>query len=411
MLLVASFLMLTSSLTAQTDDGCLVDFPSMDPEPPTGSNLWCYPQSKEYNVRLAFHIVRDSNGIGGITQEQLDKAMATLSNDFNPSITFTLVKIDEIKSTFAKNYFVDNAYKLPNNSSVIPPLWYDLVEENKIPDALNVYIGPSSNSFDGGIASPSRLACTIGGSRVDVPGTAAKYLVTSHAISHEVAHLLGLLHTFSATENVAGNPYVNANCSTTGDLVCDTPVDPTQPRIDLANDFDFRPLLSNCVWNNTSKVDSNSVLYHPSTTNIMAYTHIGCMTKFTDGQFRRMHNYCLTNVYIKPTVTVYDLNWFSCGGGGISTASLKMVLKTEELKFNALPNPATEFLTIQFLSDSKETQVQITNIMGKSLFKKNLGRTTKQDAQDIDINLLPKGIHLLTVSNELDKKTTKIVIQ
>jgi hypothetical protein len=396
LLLVASLLMLTSPLTAQTGR-CLADMPPSFPEPPTSSNLWCYPQSKEYNIRIAFHIVRGLNGTGGTTQAELDKAIAILKNDFSPTITFDIVKIDNVTSTVAKNYFVDNAYRLPNISGgTVPPLFYDLVQENFVPKAVNVYLGPSTNVNEGGIASPSRLACTVGGSRVDVAGTPAKYLVTSRAISHEVAHVLGLFHTFQAN----GVALVNGqDCGTTGDYVCDTPADPTQPLTNLPNYFDFRTLLANCVWNNTTKVDANGQLYQPFTNNIMAYTHIGCMTKFTDGQFRRMHNACLTSTDLQPAVTVSPLNWFSCGGS--SSSYLRIMV----------PNPVSEFLHIHFLSDSKETEVQITDIMGKSLYKKSLGRTTKQDVQEIDIKTLPKGMYILTIFNESDKKTTKIVVQ
>ena len=409
LLLVASFLMLTPTLTAQTD--CLVDFPPYSPEPPAGSSAWCYPQSKEYNVRIAFHIIKDVNGRGGTTQAQLDDAILTLVNDFSPSITFTVVSTDNVISTTAKNYFADNAYKLPRFSNEpTPPLFFDLVAENKVSDALNVYLGPSTNPNDGGIAWPSRLSCTIAGTRAETSGS--NYLVTSHAISHEIAHLLSLSHTFfrQPSENQAVLPLVNGqNCSVSGDLVCDTPVDPTQPTLDKPNPFDFRRLLSSCSWNNTTKKDPSNTLYQPSTTNIMAYTHISCMENFTDGQFRRMHNYCLTDPLLNKVVTVYNLNWFSCGGGGSS--SLKAIIKTEELDFRVFPNPASEFLNIHFFSDSKETELQITNIIGKNLYQKRLGRTSKQDVHEIDFNALPKGIHILTVSNELDKKTTKIVIQ
>jgi Secretion system C-terminal sorting domain/Pregnancy-associated plasma protein-A len=318
----------------------------------------------------------------------------------------------KLTSTAAKNYFVDNAYKLSSFANdPAPPLFYDLAAENIVPNALNVYLGPSTNANDGGIASPSRLACTIAGTRAESSGS--NYLVTSHALSHEVAHLLGFFHTFQRQtgENTSVLPLVNGQvCGTTGDLVCDTPVDPTQAALDRPNPFNFRPLLSNCVWNNTTKVDPNGTLYKPSTSNIMAYTHVSCMANFTEGQFRRMHDYCLNNQYVQPAVTIYTVNWFgSCGGGG--TSSFKAVVKTEELKFSVFPNPATEFLSVRFLSDSKETALQITDVMGKSLYLKSLGRTTRQDVHEIDFNALPKGIHILTVSNELDKKTSKIVIQ
>jgi hypothetical protein len=393
LLLVASFLMLSTAIVAQSND-CTFETNISDPEPPIGSNLWCFPQSNEYNIRIAIHIVRDLNGNGGTTQAELDKALAILSTDFAPLITFSVVKIDDVISTQSKNYYQANAYKISAPGAV--DLFLQLVQENVVADALNIYLGPSNNIYDGGIASASRRACTVGGSRVDLAGTAAKYMVTSRAISHEVGHLLNLEHTFLGTGLVNGQ-----NCSTTGDQVCDTPAD---------NGFDYRSQLTqSCTWNNTTERDANLQLYQPSTTNIMAYTHLRCMSNFTPGQFRRMYSYCLTSPVISPALSILQLNW--AGGGCGSSSSLVRIFKTEEINFKVFPNPATEFLSVNFLSDSKETELQITDITGKSLYRKILGKTFKRDVYDIDFSALPKGIHLLTVSNELDKKTTKVVIQ
>jgi hypothetical protein len=349
----------------------------------------------EYRVRLAFHIVRDVDGNGGTTIEELHRAIKILNADFNPTIIFDIVGVDDIISTSAKNYFVDNAYKLSTGA----PLFTSLVKEKFVPNALNIYLGPSTNLNDGGVASKSRLACTVGGSRVDLAGTPAKYMVTSRAISHEVGHLLNLLHTFDSSFGVGT---VNGqNCSTTGDQVCDTPAD---------NGFDYRSVLSqNCTWNNTTERDVNNQLFQPSTTNIMAYTHLRCMSNFTAGQLRRMYDYCLNDPIVKPAVDWYAINWG--GNCGQSSSSLKTIIKTGELDFKVFPNPATEFLSVHFMSNSGETELQITDIMGKSLYKKSLGRTTKQDVHDIDFNLFPKGIHIMTVRNELEKRSTKIIIQ
>jgi hypothetical protein len=423
LLLVASFLMLTSHapLMAQKESqgDCLVDVPAYDPEP-ADNGVWCYVNLTGYKLRIAFHIVRSASNTGGTTTAQLDAAIALMKQDFGNSILFDVVSVDYIKSTPSKNYFIDNAYKLSTSGGPTPPLFFDLVAENVVPNALNVYLGPSSNTFDGGIASPSRLACTIAGTRTESSGS--NYLVTSHGLSHEVAHLLGLLHTFQrqSTENASVPPLVNGqDCGTTGDLVCDTPVDPSQPRTDLVNTFDFRPLLANCMWSNTTKVDPNGTLYQPSTSNIMAYTHVSCMANFTGGQFRKMHNYCLTSSDVAPAVTTFWNGGYPCsgrgggkGGGGYGNPTyLKALIKTGELKFMVFPNPASEFVAIQFLSDSQETNVEITDITGRSVYKKELGKTVKNTIHEIDFSVLPKGMHVLTVTNELEKKTTKFVVQ
>jgi Secretion system C-terminal sorting domain/Pregnancy-associated plasma protein-A len=416
LLLVASCVMLTSApLMAQdSHDDCVIDPPQYDPEP-DDNNVWCYTANYAYRVRIAFHIVQSSSGRGGTTAAELDLAIAILKQDFaNSGISFDIVSTDYIANSA---YFNDNAYKLPttatNGAYPTPPLFFQLVAEKVVPKALNVYLGPSSNTNDGGIAWKSQRACTIAGTRVERSGT--NYLVTSHGLSHEVAHLLGLDHTFLKT---FGKEKVNGqDCGTTGDLICDTPADPSEPKTDNIDAFDFRPLLSNCQWNNATKRDVNGDLYRPLTNNIMAYTHVSCMSNFTSGQFRKMYNQCLTSLDLKPAVTILFTDVRRCtgrddkGGGGGSSTYMKTLFKTEDLKFRVFPNPASEFLAVQFLSDAREMSVQITDIMGKSLYQRSLGKTIKSNIHEIDLSTLPKGVHILTVSNELDKQTTKIVIQ
>lgn len=109
-------------------------------------------------------------------------------------------------------------------------------------------------------------------------------------MAHEVGHYLNLYHTFHPNSNP--NDYnqnacygtSSADCSTAGDLVCDTP--PTRH----AGDAGCNP--------NPSNTCNETITYNNPTTasidlpdmseNYMAYSDDNCMNTFTHGQAQRM---------------------------------------------------------------------------------------------------------------------------
>ena len=108
-------------------------------------------------------------------------------------------------------------------------------------------------------------------------------LVTSHVLSHEMGHCLGLYHTFHGLCEGGCAELVNgSNCSSCGDFICDTPADPTYFNVDD----------NTCVWHGitcgVSNKDANGDSYNPNTSLIMAYISPNCMQYHTSGQFDRM---------------------------------------------------------------------------------------------------------------------------
>ena len=90
---------------------------------------------------------------------------------------------------------------------------------------------------------------------------------------HEIGHFLGLYHTF---ESYLGMELVNgSNCSTTGDLLCDTPAD-INGSIDV----------SDCTYTDLT-TDLNGDFYTPYLSNIMSY-YVECASQFTNQQYNRM---------------------------------------------------------------------------------------------------------------------------
>ncbi len=156
---------------------------------------------------------------------------------------------------------------------------------NSYDDGINVYLTPG---YNGGFAeAQGSLNCIV-------PS------VSTTTIAHEVGHCLGLSHTFAGgkcpadanselapTLDMQGNYVNSANCSTSGDFVCDTPAEPAG-----SGSSECYQYLLNCQFQNPNNyldfagnpyIDPENVLAK----NIMSYN---CAETFTDGQNMRIRD-------------------------------------------------------------------------------------------------------------------------
>lgn len=222
--------------------------------------------ANSYQIRVVAHIVRRTNGTGGMTMSELNTAMSILNQDYNPhNICFTLVNQDYINN--------DSYYDGAINISIF--------SVNSTANAIDMYFLPNTCPTPGGRAQNIvAKAFVSGGTWTTNPPNAV--VNTSHIISHEMGHCLGLFHTHHGTynEGTLGEcaELVNgSNSSTCGDFVTDTPADPH---------LGFN-VSTSCNWLG-SGTDANGYPYNPNTNIIMAYTNPTCMQLFTVGQKQRM---------------------------------------------------------------------------------------------------------------------------
>lgn len=218
-----------------------------------------YKQAKESNsykgsssaicINVFYHIVRNTNGTNAFTMPNTNDITTELNEFFSPhnivinnlGTSFidntNFLQVDEGEHTTLMN----SGFDVPNaiNYYIVDELW-DVFESG-------VLIGSVTGVADG-IPSNSLI---VRDDRV--------LLATSH---HEVGHCLNLYHTFQGTApNTSGcaEAINGSNCSTCGDVVCDTPAD------------------SNA---------GNSGGFTPDLTNIMSYYNT--RDHFTNGQGFRM---------------------------------------------------------------------------------------------------------------------------
>ena len=212
------------------------------------------------NVRMVpvqLHILRTSAGTGGIDATEYENALV-LANEFFIKGGIYLYQCSAV------NYIDDDTYYDYNKTQKSA-----LHSAYGVANVLNIY---SANSVTSGSSSICGHAEFPGG--LDFAMLDNDCALNGSTFAHEVGHYFNVYHTHQS-----GNELVDgSNCGTAGDLLCDTPADPTLSS--LVND-------GGCAYTG-SATDANSAAYSPSTINIMSYSAKGCRVQFTDEQYARM---------------------------------------------------------------------------------------------------------------------------
>lgn len=289
---VLGWLLLSMALQAQPTE-CGTVTPSQDPIPPALQPA--YQQFEQQflqqyrsgqrnsvldTVPIQVHVVRTSSGTGGITVSDLTAAFNIVNNYYaNANMYF--------KYCNAINYINSNTYYDFDASDEAA-----LRAAHNVSNVINIYFFNSITSGSG--SSLCGYAYFAGGP--DFIAMANSCATNGSTLSHEIGHYFNLYHTH---ETSTGQEYVNgSNCSTTGDLLCDTPADPV---LGTSN------VNTSCQYTGTA-VDPLGTPYNPDPTNIMSYSRKTCRNFFSPQQYARMS---FTNINSRAY-----LSCSTSGGGG-----------------------------------------------------------------------------------------------
>jgi hypothetical protein len=209
----------------------------------------------QYVLNIYVHILRNNNGSNAATNEtQLNVDLQRMANFFKPhNICFMLVGVNYINNTTL------NTVMNPGDNSHVTAL-----VANNVANCINLYI-------HAGMGDDS------GGNSYDIPSNNISILQAANFnFEHEMGHALGLFHTF---HNSGVSCPDGSNCSTTGDLVCDT-------QADFSGSQNMR---IGCTYTGTQTINCNgsNQTYNPPRFNIMSYW-AACYNEFTAQQGIRM---------------------------------------------------------------------------------------------------------------------------
>jgi hypothetical protein len=206
------------------------------------------------------HIIRTSSGTGGIST-------ASLTTAFNNVNTIYTTANMHFKQCGNINYIDSDTYYSFNSANEAA-----LTSANNVTNVINIYFTNSVTTSSGSAACG--YAYFPGGPDVIMMNNSCA--VNGSTLPHEIGHYFNLYHTHSTSN---GAELVNGtNCSSAGDLLCDTPADPQ---------LSSSTVSSACVYTGTA-TDANGMAYTPDPNNIMSYSRKACRTFFSPQQYARI---------------------------------------------------------------------------------------------------------------------------
>lgn len=210
------------------------------------------------------HIFKDSLGNYGATEADIKNAI----NGINPFFAPICASFEICEFRYHENWSHDSLNDMAAESAEIKTKYHADYRINiYFITAFDDPLGHCGFANLNGISQPKTSGIFI-----------KKNCINVRTIAHEMGHFFNLLHTFegSGAELVDGT-----NCTTAGDLVCDTPADPFVDGTPQSNWVD-----PNCRFIN-SLTDATGNYYNPDLGNIMSYYECGTCG-FSWGQLKRM---------------------------------------------------------------------------------------------------------------------------
>ncbi len=220
------------------------------------------PAGVVYVLPLSIHVIRRTDGSGGLSESRVDQAIA----DTNDLWTQADIQFCQYGPT---RFIDDDAFYLGLTEAE-----EDVLRTiDDIPNTINVYFVPSLSGCGLGSFTFSPVQGLL------VANSCAGTASNPSSLAHELGHYFDLFHTH---ETALGVECVDgSNCDTAGDLLCDTPADHAVPQlVDVVS--------ASCDY--TGDVDGPCVgdaAYAPDPLNVMSYSEKICRTDFTPRQIEK----------------------------------------------------------------------------------------------------------------------------
>ncbi len=219
-------------------------------------------------VPLTVYIIHQSDGSGGMSEAQVNAAMARLNDNYHQvKLYFYLCgAIQHINSDDLASFDND----APDSDDTF------IRANHYTTNTLNVYFTPDLIGACGYAYYPD------GSSANDIVLMDSACTVYGNTLEHEMGHAFYLPHTHND-----GDELVNgSNCLVAGDGFCDTPADPN-----LSGNVD----VYGCLYTGTA-TDANTDPYDPDVFNIMSYSSsYYCRSRFSVDQMDMMYTTATTH--------------------------------------------------------------------------------------------------------------------
>lgn len=218
------------------------------------------------SVPIKAHIIRKTDGTGGLTVSELNAALANM-NAFYANAYMEFFLCDGINYIDDDNYY---DFKSSDDESA-------LTSANNVSGLINIYFTDYVESSTG--SSLCGYAYYPGGADVILMSNSCA--TNGSTLPHEVGHFFSLVHTHGPSNLTLTTELVNgSNCDTDGDEICDTPADPQ---------LNYSNVNASCIYSGT-ETDANGDTFVPDTNNLMSYSRKECRTLFSTEQYARIYS-------------------------------------------------------------------------------------------------------------------------
>ncbi|WP_298895382.1 T9SS type A sorting domain-containing protein [uncultured Psychroserpens sp.] len=217
------------------------------------------------SVPIKAHIIRNTDGTGGLTASQLNDAIANM-NAFYANALLEFFLCDGINYIDNSTYF---DYETNEEAA--------LTAANNVNNVINIYFANTvvNSSSGSGLCG---YAYFPGGPEVILMNN--NCAMNGSTLPHEVGHFFALSHTHGPSNSTQTTELVDgSNCDTDGDFICDTPAD---PRLGYSNVSAFCDYTGN-------DTDANGDTFTPAPRNIMSYSRKECRDEFSPQQYARIY--------------------------------------------------------------------------------------------------------------------------
>ncbi|MEE9443764.1 MAG: M43 family zinc metalloprotease [candidate division Zixibacteria bacterium] len=278
-------------------------------------------------IPIAYHIVRRSDGTGGFSLTDL-----TASTD-SANVLFAPLNVSIYQ--YSLDYIDDDVFFFDGHR------YDELRSVNVVPEAVNIYYLPDESDFPYCGLSSFSFSGTQG---IIMSNNCAGELIINSTLVHEIGHYFNLYHTH---ETAFGDECPDgSNCIEAGDLICDTPADPT-----LSGLVD-----ATCTYTgtDTSPASCGSETYNPQVENIMSYSRKSCRDFHSDMQIEKFRTTLLT----LRSELAFSIDGFIVLPGVIETLPT-LAGQTSDTVIKIINSSETPFDVISF-----STSIGIINVSG-----------------------------------------------
>ena len=199
-------------------------------------------------------------------------------------------------------------------------------------------------------------------------------------------------------------PIILGSAGTTDTL---TPCNPILSA-DLGHFMATRTSSSNVIldWETLSETNTDRFVIERS---LDASTFTPMLEMKAQGFSSQVHSYTLNDDKATAKVIYYKLVSYDHDGSR-TEYFVRAVDASEIMNFTTFPNPVVDKLVLRFgLETIRNTEIEITDILGVTTYKENLGEQQGVLRREIDMSSLPSGLYFITVKAGDQKLVNRVI--